>query len=228
MTRCRLLSALAAALLVTGCGSSENTFVDKFVPFASAVFAPPEPQPRKIITRAELNEIPFATIAISRAGDTQQGAIMVPLAKNGPYLVYQDAARRGVAMEGGLITGTDRLAYNIKGVARQIDDPIAVMTPPTRWPDSVVRNYQFIAGSSKDYEITVTCTYQPVVREPVVIFEITFDLLRIEERCTNSAREFSNVYWAEPDTGFIWKSQQWIGPKQPPLIIEIVRPFTDG
>ena len=53
----------------------------------------------------------------------------------------------------------------------------------------------------------------------IEIVELFFDLVRIEEICGNGTRTFTNVYWAEANSGFIWKSSQWIGPKHDPYVI---------
>ena len=55
-----------------------------------------------------------------------------------------------------------------------------------------------------------------------MIFERSYSLTRIEEHCRTPRRTFTNTYWAEPDTGFIWKSEQWVGPKVTPFTVQIV------
>ena len=32
-------------------------------------------------------------------------------------------------------------------------------------------------------------------------------------------------YWVAPDTGYVWKSVQWTGPKMFPIMLEIMRPY---
>ena len=53
---------------------------------------------------------------------------------------------------------------------------------------------------------------------------ITFNLERVPETCSNGYRTFANTYWADPATGFVWKSEQWVGPRLEPMTVEVVRP----
>ncbi|WP_052401741.1 YjbF family lipoprotein [Muricoccus aerilatus] len=45
--------------------------------------------------------------------------------------------------------------------------------------------------------------------------------LYVEERCGGGAR-FVNRYWADPETGAVWRSEQWVGMDNRPLVIEVV------
>jgi hypothetical protein len=47
--------------------------------------------------------------------------------------------------------------------------------------------------------------------------------LLVTERCRGSGEGFTNRFWADPDTGGIYRSEQWIGP-QGPLWVEVVNP----
>ena len=76
--------------------------------------------------------------------------------------------------------------------------------------------------------ITTSCSYQVIARERIEIIELFFDTVRVAETCSNTARSFTNTYWADPATGFIWRSEQWVGPRQDPMNIEIIRPYSTG
>ena len=53
----------------------------------------------------------------------------------------------------------------------------------------------------------------------------SYETARIVESCANARRRFQNVYWVVPETGFIWKSVQWLGPKLNPVTVEIIRAY---
>ena len=222
---------LLAGVALAGCSSGGDSSGERLRPileetiFGGPIFGDAEPLPQApALTRAQLNEIPFATIAvISKEG---QRAYVVPLADNGGYLVYQDALRRGIVMRGGLITATQGLTYNLAAVRHALDDPIVTALPVAEWPGQINRNYQFTAhGGARDYQITTSCTYEPIGAERIEIVELFLDVLRIEETCMNAVRSFTNTYWADVNTGFIWRSEQWIGPRQDPMTIEIIRRY---
>lgn len=227
-----LLLLVASALALAGCSSGGNTVYERLGPMiqqellGDLVTEPePEVQPREM-TRAELNQIPYATISLS-LGDNPR-ALVVPIADNGGYLVYQDTAQRGVVMRGGLITATHGFGYNLDSVAHRRDDPVVSPTPLPQWPASVERSYSFTLRGQIDYEIAVACAFERGVREFIEIVELRFEVVRMVETCTSPKRQFVNTYWADPDSGFIWKSVQWVGPRIPAMTVEIVRPYGSG
>lgn len=224
----KALSALAVVALIGACSEGGLTdggrigkiILDSAFPEDGPVAPPPD------FTRAQLDEIPFATIALSI--DDSPRAFVVPLADNGGYLTYMDATRRGFVMQGGAVVGTLGLGVDLNGVRNGRNDPVAYQTPLANWPGQIARSYQFKRRGGTEYQIALTCTFQRVASERIEIIERFFNVVRIAETCTNRARQVVNQYWVEPDTGFIWKSVQWVSPKQPQLTLEIVRPYSPG
>ena len=47
--------------------------------------------------------------------------------------------------------------------------------------------------------------------------------LYAEERCGGGER-FVNHYWADPETGAVWRSEQWVGMESRPMVIEVISP----
>lgn len=230
MKRLARLVAATGAVLLAGCSSGSNTVYERLGPllqeriFGGPVFgdAPPVEAPPEL-TRAALDEIPFATIAL-RSGDAPR-AFIVPVADNGGYLNYQDVARRGIVMLGGLVTGTHGFGYDLDSVRHAVNDPIVVPTPLAQWPVELARNYSFTLRGQLDYEIAVQCSVERGAREIVEIVERAFEVVRVVETCVNPQRRFVNTYWVDPGSGFIWKSEQWVGPRIPPMTVEIIRPY---
>ena len=222
----RLVAALGALCLLGACTSEGSSAFERLGPVAKDLIlgeeeteaeAPPE------ITRAVLDQIPYATISV-QVGELPR-AFVVAVSDNAGNVVYQDPTRRSMVMKGGLLSATHGLGYNLSAVKHQADDPVVSARPVADWPELITRSYQLSLANRDDYAITVRCRYQPVARETIEIVELTFDLLRIEETCANGTRTFTNTYWAETETGFIWKSLQWIGPRHDLYAIEIVRPY---
>lgn len=228
---CRFLGIAVTAGLLAACSSGGDSTSERLGPilqdsiFGGPIFGDDAPAPKPpVFTRAQLNEVPFATIAVK--DDEGNRSYVVPVADNGGYLMYQDANRRGLVMRGGLITATQGFPYNMTAVRHAVEDPIVVQKPVAQWPVSVFRNYQFnLRGGAKDFEITTSCRFELGPRERIEIVELFFDTVRITETCSNAVRSFSNTYWADPANGFIWRSEQWIGPRQDPVSIEIIRPY---
>lgn len=225
--------AMLCCIALAACSSGGDTTGERLAPIlqstvldglfgdAEEVSKPP------VFTRAELNDIPFATVAVR--DDDNNRIFVVPLADNGGYIVYQDATRRGFTMLGGLVTATQGVGYSLAGVRNAIEDPIARPTPITDWPESVFRSYEFKrAGGARDFQITTSCRFEVGARERIEIIELFFDTVRVVETCSNTVRTFQNLYWVDPNTGFIWRSEQWTGPKGVDLKLEIIRPYAAG
>jgi group 4 capsule polysaccharide lipoprotein GfcB/YjbF len=217
-----LAAGLAVAL--AGCSSTDDNSFQKLGALAKiSVMGAGDPVAQPEPTRAQLDEIPSATIALSM-GDGPR-TFLVPLADNGGYLNYLDAGGVGLVMLGGAVTGTQSLGQDLEAVRQQQDDPVARPTPVAAWPDRVTRDYQFAQRDGVDYNITLSCVFEPLANETIEIVEIEFDVVRISEICTNAMRQIVNTYWVEAETGFIWKSQQWLGPFLEQATIEIIRPY---
>ncbi|MFK7944663.1 MAG: YjbF family lipoprotein [Paracoccaceae bacterium] len=217
-----LVSGLA---LLASCTSDGSSAAERLGPLAEEViFGKQDPEPPQVLTRAELAQVPFATLAISTPGGPR--SYVAAVANNDGFVAYQDQSRRSIIMEGGMLVATHGLGYDLAAIKHQPDDPVALQTPVSQWPGVVVRNYQFTRTGTTDYQVTVSCSFQKTARERIEIVELFFDVQRIDETCGNGKRSFTNTYWVAVDTGFIWKSVQWIGPRQPdPFVLEVIRPI---
>ena len=213
---------LAAGLAACSSGG-DNTFT-RLGALAKVSFLGPEEAPvTRDLTRAELNQIPYATIALSFEGGPR--SYLVPLADNGGYLTYLDQNGRGLVMLGGAVTATKALGPDLRGVRHHRDDPVARVTLLADWPQTLYRDYQYAKRDGEEYSITLACVFERLARESIDIAEITFDVVRVSEVCTNSVRQVTNTFWVEEDTGFVWKSEQWLGPHLQRATIEIIRPY---
>jgi len=222
------LCLTAAGLGLAACSDRRESTLERFGELLLDQVLPRELPPPRVRTRAELEKIRFAMVALARTADPERRTILVPVANNAGYLTYQDANRRGVVLLGGLVTATKGLAYDMSAINHQSDDPIARPVPLAEWPRVIQRNYQFTRINTSDYEVSVTCVLEQVASERIEIIERFYDVVRVQETCANPQRTFTNIYWAEPETGFIWKSQQWLGPLLEPYTVEVIRPFSRG
>ena len=218
----RLAALLAMATALGACASEAPNYFRRLGGAIADTVVPPEPEPRPERTRAELNEIPSATIAVSFDGPR---TFLVPLADNGGYLDYRDADGRGIRMLGGAVAGTEGLGKDLAAVRHAVDDPVAHPRPLAEWPGALFRAYQFRQREGQPYLITLSCRLETVVRETIEIIELTYDVVRVSETCGNQRREVVNTYWVDAETGFIWKSRQWLTPDIGHATVEIIRPY---
>lgn len=224
------LGLLAGLLVLGGCSQRSDSFLERVVSegvsriSGGGKAAPPPPVP----TRAQLAELPGPLLALTFADRPGTGFITAVNATSDGYITYQDRTRRSVIVRGGLVTGLQGFRYDLSAVKTQRNDPAVYQTPVSAWPNTLYRSYQFSLQSAADYQISVKCLITPTVREDIVIFERTHAVIRVQEDCTNDRRRFINTYWADAETGFIWKSQQWLGARLQPVTIEVVRPHPDS
>lgn len=216
------LVGLAAVLALGACSSSGPGFFQRLGTTVGATLARPDAPPPRERSREELNEIPYATIGVRAPG--RQRAILVALVENGDYIDYRDGADRSIRMLGGAVAATEGLFYDLQAVRYDARDPVAHPTPLADWPDQVYRAYEYNIREAPGFIVTLSCSYQPVARETIEIIEISFDLMRVSETCANQRRRLTNTYWVEEETGFIWKSEQWISPDLGQFTVEIIRP----
>ncbi len=220
-------AALALATLcapgLSACSSAGPTVFERLGTLTTTSIAGSGEATSPELTRAELDRIPSATIAVSSSGGPR--AYLVPLADNGGYLDYRDANGNSVVMLGGAVSGLETAGYDLDGVQYDPQDPIAHPTPLGQWPVEVWREYQFSVRHAGSYGLSLHCIFRPQGPETIVIAEIGFTLVRVEERCRNAVRQITNTHWVDASSGFIWKSEQWLGPKIGSVTIEIVRPY---
>ena len=218
------LGAAGILALVSACSQGTSTGDRLFAVVRGQLLGGEEEAaaPRREPTRAELDQIQAAMIGLDYAGTGP--VYMAALAANGDYVTYQDQGRRGVVLRGGGIAGTLGLGDDLYAVKYALDDPVAHRTPTERWPSQVTRSYQYRVRDLEDYVITVACSLELLGYTQYEIVEIELGVAKFRERCSNAAREFENTYWADT-SGYIWASDQWLGPNLERATVEVVRPY---
>ncbi len=217
------LAAVFGLALAGACSTSGPTMLERIGAVARTTVVGAEQPATPQLTRAQLDEIPYATIAISTEGGPR--AYLVPLSDNGGYLNYRDAEGNAVVLFGGAISGTESLGHDLQAVRHHRLDPIAHQTPLAAWPGRVQREYQYARRDLSSYRLTLDCLFTSAMRERIEIVERTYDVVRVSEACASADHQVENTYWVEEATGFIWKSEQWIGPEIGHATIEIIRRY---
>lgn len=229
----RSLSTLCAGLVLmslAGCGQRSDSFLEQIVSTGVGELLGPDeaptepPQP----TREQLAELPGPLLAISFKDVVGTGFITAVNDTADGYITYQDRTRRSVIVRGGLITGLQGFRYDLSSVKTQRDDPVVYQTPVADWPKTIFRNYRFSLQSMDDFQVSVQCTLTKQPTERIVIYEIVQEVTPVREDCLNDRRRFTNMYWVAEETGFIWRSNQWVGPFLQPARLDVIRPHPEG
>lgn len=71
---------------------------------------------------------------------------------------------------------------------------------------------EFDWSTQYEMSVKVTGTLRRIRTERVEILGRQMDLTRIEESLRGDSFRATNLYWADPATGFIWKSKQYLAP----------------
>lgn len=178
-------------------------------------------------TRAELDEIAGPLISLRR-GESRRVFVPAVNVNRGEYVTYADNQRRSLTLRGGAVSATDNFGIDLEGIAIQTDDPIVHAAPVDSWPDDVTRAYKLHRRDAPIETLTFRCTLLQLGLAEIEIVERKYQTIEIAERCTNGQIVFENRHWADPATGFLWKSTQWIGPKLSPITYEVISPYTPG
>ena len=126
---------------------------------------------------------------------------------------------------GGRLIRTAGFPANLKTTAAYNADPVRLGTL-----HRVRDGYRLLRSvdlQPKDRAgVLIDSTFRVARTEHIEIAEIRFQTVRVTE--TNVARgldwQFVNTYWADPQSGFVWKSVQYFVPELPPAQIEVLKP----
>ncbi|MEM9431872.1 MAG: YjbF family lipoprotein, partial [Pseudomonadota bacterium] len=129
-----------------------------------------------------------------------------------------------VTLQGGLITASRGVGYDLLAVLPEADDPVARPRPPQDWPQQIERLYTLPGPGPEGQTVRVTCTFVRLQPETLEIVERPHETVVFEERCRGDAR-FVNAHHADIETGTVWQSTQWIGPVQGAFTYEMIEPF---
>lgn len=194
---CTLLSTVVGALLLAGCTTGSRSTVDTF----------------RLITHRSAQ----ATVESVASNRFPQMQIQTPDIEAVAVLGYIDGGRQQwyagtyavFEMDrNGLLLGGSGLGQGwrvrIEGPS-PFDNLLAVTTPVT-----VQRRYEWVPAYQVD--VAVTGTLSKGALEQVSILGMKRTLQRFDEQLQGGGMHGRNIYWADPTTGFIWKSRQHLDP----------------
>jgi hypothetical protein len=162
----------------------------------------PEPE----ITRSQVSKLPYATMRAKIARGPRGILALARYDSNDLHWISRDSAlfvtRRGrVIRTGGLVE-------NLLGTDVGDNDPVQTglhrLTGPasfTRWIDTDFENR---------YQMKVMSKFDLVRRELNYVPDIGW--------------KFTNHYWVDEKSGFVWKSRQYIAHSFGPLELEVLKP----
>lgn len=220
--------ALGALLVLAACSNEGlNPIVagaiDEINPLATDAAAPAGP--RRTITREAVTRADTATIR-ARLLEDETPTYLFGAAENGGFVTYASGLRQTLTLRGAQITASRGLGHDLLSAVSSEPDPLVRAIPPARWPAGVTRTYEFPAWAAQGRIETYECRFEFGPVREIEILEVRHRGIEVTEVCTNAERSFENLLFADVETGFVWRSIQWLGPEQGLVDLEIVLPFT--
>ena len=207
------------ALLLAGCGDT---------PVAEALRGV-LPSPATTVPDAAALGTP--TPEVSAPGTpAQPGASGPGLRLSGPrrssvFTLAQQAGNRrlwradggiAVATEGPRIVGTAGLGQMLTATRQEGPDPLEDVAALLDQPAGTRRTVD-LAGANREpasmrFGLVIECRLT-ASRQPAEIL--------VRETCTSPAGAFTNRFWADPETGAVLRSEQWVGDEVPLVTMEM-------
>lgn len=132
--------------------------------------------------------------------------------------------RRIVFLRDGLLAGSAGLPQDAVDIRLEGDDPFTRLAS-LQGTATTLRRYDWMPGYR--HGARVTGELRRVGTEQVEIFGTTHTLVRFDETLRGAGVDATNIYWAEPQTGFIRKSRQLLAPGHSLDLVQL-KPYRPG
>jgi len=173
------------------------------------------------LTRDEVTRIPYASIAV-RFQDNAQ-SLLVLGRYDGDDLHWISTQREVLVTRRGRLVQTYGLPDDIRETRFMTDDPVG---KPIEAESGTVCLRTIDLEPRHVDGIVIRSRFENAGRSPLTILGSTHATDEWVE--ANVAPDldwsFSNRFWVDADTGFVWKSLQHLSPRLPPLEIIVYRP----
>ncbi|MBP0443271.1 YjbF family lipoprotein [Roseomonas sp. SSH11] len=145
-----------------------------------------------------------------------QRKVMAMIQGNGEQRMWRSADGTVVATDGARVVATAGTATTLAATRFDSPDPLDDIPALAERP-ATARRVVDLAPATRDpnrmrFGVALECRMRAARVE---------EGLYVEERCGGGAR-FVNRYWADPGTGAVWRSEQWVGMDGRPMVIEVL------
>ncbi len=177
------------------------------------------------LTRERIDKIPYASLAVKIG--RQPRALVVLSRYDQRNLHWLSTDRAALVTNGGRLVKTAGFSANLTTTTVYAPDPVRQGAL-----HEIADGYRLTRGVDLQPEdrvgVLIDSVFRVAGRESIEIAGLKFDTVRITE--TNIARGldwgFVNTYWADAQSGFVWRSVQHFAPGLPPAEIEVLKPAT--
>jgi hypothetical protein len=217
----RLLRPQAAAIVVAatlvGCSSESGSDWASIGKMVQDYWNGP-----KVVTLQQAGAVPYASIGV-RIGTSAQALLVLAYSSDSDFL-WVSGKSVSLTTRNGRLVRTAGFESNLAGFMSGPGLPETETA--TTWSEP--RSFSWFADFSSParFSVQVKCERTPDGPESIALLGTTIQTLKVEERCTAAALDwsFTNVFWVDAKSGFVWKSIQYVTPDLDPLDIEVMRP----
>lgn len=223
----RHLATLLACTVLVGCSDEGlnpivGAVVEEVNPLDSeAPDAAPKGTP---VTRAAIDRADVATIR-ARLVEDESPTYMSAASDNGGFVTYASSLRQSMTLRGAQVTASRGLGFDLLSATSTQPDPLTRPIPPGQWPAAVTRSYEFPEWAPQGRIESFECRYELGAVRDLVILQQAHRGVEISEYCSGPTGSFENLHLVDAG-GTIWRSLQWLGPRQGLVDVEIVLPYT--
>ena len=180
--------------------------------------------PPKAITRQDIERANVAAIWTRLYSDPAP-TLMYAASSNRGQVTYASSFQQQVTLRGSSIRATRGLGWDLLSSWTDGADPVAQPVPPAEWPARITRHYELPADSAQGEILNFTCSFEAGDVSEIVILERRYRGVEISEYCSGPEGEFENLHFADADSGFVWRSLQWVGPDMDLVDLQILEPL---
>lgn len=209
-----------ALLFLTACSSSGSSdyaqYWEMMRQSVSGTFG------KSSITLQQAADIPYASMGWRLNGGPQN--IIVLASDNGQEQMWTSAARIVLVTKDGRIKRTVGLPHDLAALAPRTNEDLKA--PALAAKDPHPQQYTADFPDAGIYGAQIVCRAVSKGARAITILGQRIATTRIEENCGSQSQRwsFTNIYWVDAKTGFVWRSRQSIHPGGDMLETEIFRP----
>jgi hypothetical protein len=202
-----LLLAAGLVLGVSGCTTVSRSTTDAISLLFKGKSSDPTPE--------QVAALPYPQLLL-HAPDVN-GVLVLGHVEDGRQVWYAGHHAIYYLQQNGLLLGA--VSQERSATIRIEGDNPFLHLASVQGPVTVQRRYDWMPGYR--YGVSATGSLRRIGSESVTILGHTLQLTHFEETLDGPGLSGTNSYWADPETGFIWKSKQYLAPGQAVEIVQL-------
>jgi len=174
------------------------------------------------ITLEQASAVPYSSIGY-RIGKSSEGMLILA-SQTGGELLWTSADRIAIMTRNGRIVKTGGLRWNLFATSFPTPDPLSANSASATLGGATYRTVDF--NDVSRFAVRVQGQLTPAGPQTISILGSELSTIALIEQCRADDLdwEFQNLFWIDAESGFVWKTVQFIHPNEPPITIEVLRP----